>query len=58
MKEFVEQRFPSVSQHQQDGSSEVRFWDTMHKNNAPTFDNLYQVVNSSKEKNKTTVLIT
>ena len=28
----------------------------MHKNNAPTFDNLYQVVKSSKEKNKTTIL--
>lgn len=28
----------------------------MHKNNAPTIDNLYQVVKSSKEKNKTTIL--
>ena len=48
MKEFVEQRLPSVSQQQQDRSSEVRFWDTMHKNNALTIDNLYQVVKSSK----------
>ena len=56
MKEFVEQRFPSVSQQQHDKSSESRFWDTMHKNNAPTIDNLYQVVKSSKEKNKTTIL--
>jgi len=56
MKEFVEQSLPSVSQQQQDRSSEVRFWDTMHKNNAPTIDNLYQVVKSSKEKNKTTIL--
>ena len=48
MKEFAEQRLPSVSQQQQDRSSEVRFWDTMHKNNAPTIDNLYQVVKSSK----------
>jgi len=28
----------------------------MHKNNAPTIDSLYQVVKSSKEKNKTTIL--
>ena len=56
MKEFAEQRLPSVSQQQQDRSSEVRFWDTMHKNNAPTIDNLYQVVKSSKEKNKTNIL--
>jgi len=56
IKEFVEQRLPSVSQQQQDRSSEVRFCDTMHKNNAPTIDNLYQVVKSSKEKNKTTIL--
>ena len=30
----------------------------MHKNNAPTIDNLklYQVVKSSKERNKTTIL--
>jgi len=56
MKEFAEQRLPSVSQQQQDRSSEVRFWDTMHKNNAPTINNLYQVVKSSKEKNKTTIL--
>ena len=28
----------------------------MHKINAPTIDNLYQVVKSSKEKNKTTIL--
>jgi len=56
MKEFAEQRLPSVSQQQQDRPSEVRFWDTMHKNNAPTIDNLYHVVKSSKEKNKTTIL--
>jgi len=56
MKEFVEQRLPSVSQQQQDRSSEVRFWDTMHKNNAPTIENLNQVVKNSKEKNKTTIL--
>jgi len=56
MKEVVEQRFPSVSQQQRDRSSESRVWDTMHKNNAPTIDNLYQVVKSSKEKNKTTIL--
>ena len=56
MKEFVEPRFPSISQHQQDGSSEVRFWDTMYKNNAPTINNLCQVAKSSKEKNKTIIL--
>jgi len=56
MKEFVEQSLPSVSQQQQDRSSEVRFWDTMHKNNAPTINNLYQVIKSSKEKNKSTIL--
>ena len=28
----------------------------MHKNNAPTIGNLRQVVKSSKEKNKTTIL--
>ena len=28
----------------------------MHKNNAPTIGNLHQVVKSSKEKNKTTIL--
>jgi len=47
MKEFVEQRLPSVSRQQQDRSSKVRFWDKMHKNNAPTID---------KEKRKTTIL--
>ena len=41
MKDFVEQMLTSASQQQQDRSSEVRFWDTMHKNNA--IDNLYQV---------------
>jgi len=56
MKEFVEQRLPSVSQQRQGRSSEVRFWDMMHNNNAPTIDNLYQVVKSSKEKRKTTIL--
>jgi len=56
MKEFVEQRFPSVSQQQRDRSSESRFWDTLHKNNVPTIDHLYQVVKSCKEKNKTTIL--
>ena len=37
-------------------SSEIdhEFWDTMHKNNAPTIDNLYQVVKSKNGKNKTT----
>ena len=40
----LEKRFPSVSHQQQHGSSEVRSWDTMHANNAPTIDDLYQVV--------------
>ena len=56
MKKFVEQRLASVSEQQQDRSSKVRFWDTMHNNKPPTFDNLYHVVKSSKEKDKTTIL--
>ena len=56
MKNFVEQRLASVSEQQQDRSSKVRFWDTMRNNKPLTFDNLYQVVRSSKEKDKTTIL--
>ncbi len=55
-KEYVEQRLQTVSQQQQDESTKMKFWDTMHKNNAPTFDSLYQVVKSSKEKDKATIL--
>ena len=36
MNEFVEQGLAAVSQQQQDESPEVKFWDTMYKNNAPT----------------------
>ena len=58
MKEFALQRLQPVhvSQQQQDESSKMKFWETMHKNNAPTFDSLYQVVKSSKEKVKATIL--
>ena len=56
MKKIVEQRCASVSEQQQDRSSKVRFWDTMHNNKPPTFDNVYQVVKSSKEKDQTTIL--
>ena len=56
MNKFVEQRLATAFQQLQDESPEVKFWNTMHKNNAPTFDNLYQVVKSSKEKDKATIL--
>ena len=56
MKKFVEQRLASVSEQQHNRFSKVRFWGTMHNNKPPTFDNLYQVVKSSKEKDKTTLI--
>ena len=34
----------------------MEFYDTIHKNNAPTFDNLYQIVQAAKEKGKSTIL--
>lgn len=50
MNEFVEERLATQQQEK------VKFWDTMHKNFPPTFDTLYQVVKSSKEKDKTKIL--
>ena len=58
-KEFAWQQIKelwSKGFQQRERSSEVRFWNTMHKNNASTIDNVYQVVKSRKEKNKSTIL--
>lgn len=50
---FVEQRLPIVPQQQHE-TEKVRFQETSHQNNAPTFQNLHQLVKDSKENNKTT----
>jgi hypothetical protein len=58
MSEFVKQRLQSVPDGQQPkkaASQKVEFYDTIHKNNAPTFDNLYRIV-KAKEKDKSTIL--
>jgi hypothetical protein len=58
MSEFVEQRLQSVpdsQQPQEAASLKVEFYNTIHKNNAPTFDHLYQIV-KAKEKEKSTIL--
>lgn len=41
---------------QQHETAKVRFQETIHKNNAPTFQNLHQLVKDSKEDNNTTIL--
>ena len=50
MNEFVEERLATKQQEK------VKFWYTMHKNFPLTFDTLYQVVKSSKEKGKKKIL--
>ena len=55
---FVNQRliepFRPAQQSEEQGKVKpmVHFSDTMHRNNPPTFDNLYHVAKGSKEKNK------
>ena len=55
LSKFAEQRLQSVSDSQQtqeaDGQK-VEFYDSIHKNNAPILDNLYQIVQAAKEKRK------
>ena len=59
MSQFVEERLQSVRDRQQTqeaAGQNVEFYDPIHKNNAPTFDNLYQIVQAAKKKGKSTIL--
>ncbi|CAB4002170.1 5 -3 exoribonuclease 1 [Paramuricea clavata] len=58
-KDFVQQRWTGPLQQQpnnEQGETKVQFTDTMHKNNAITFDSLYQVAEGGKKKEKNTML--
>ena len=50
------QSVPDSQQTQEAAGQKVEFYDTIHKNNAPTFDKLYQIVQAAKEKGKSTIL--
>ena len=58
VEEFVNQRliepFRPAQQSEERGKVKpmVHFSDTMHRNNPPTFDNLYHVAKGSNEKDK------
>jgi hypothetical protein len=59
VKDFVQQRLTEPLQQQlnnEQGDTKVQFTDTMHKNNALTFDSFYQVAKEGKEKEKNTIL--
>ena len=59
VKDFVQQRLSGPLQQQpnnEQGDTKVQFTDTMNKNNALTFDSLYQVTKGGKEKEKNTIL--
>jgi hypothetical protein len=59
VKDFVQQRLTEPLQQQpnnEQGDTKVQFTDTMHKNNALTFDSLYQVAKGGKEKEKNMIL--
>ena len=59
VKDIVQQRLTEPLQQQpnnEQGDTKVQFTDTMHKNNALTFDSLYQVAKGGKEKEKNTIL--
>jgi hypothetical protein len=58
VKDFVHQRLTGPLQQQpnnEQGDTKVQFMDTMHKNNALTFDLLYLVAKVGKEKEKNTI---
>ena len=59
VEDFVQQRLIGSLQQEsnyEQGDTNVQFTDTIHRNNALTFDSLYQVTKGSKEKEKNTIL--